>query len=70
MEWGKEYVVPLRPYQKRLNIYRKTKNRRIKRKQEKLCPLIQLSNQIIKYVGIPNNFKNFKVYINGKEINK
>jgi hypothetical protein len=53
METGREYVVPIKPYQKRLKIYNKTKNRRIKKKQEKFCPFILIQREIWKRLGNP-----------------
>lgn len=62
---GKEYIVPI-DY-KAIQIYDKTKNRRIKKKQLKKTHLIEIRNEIIKTIG---NVKKVKVYIDGKEIIK
>lgn len=63
-----EYVIPLPP-RKRMKIYYRTKNRRIKRKQEKKEPLIKVQNEIAKYINYNLKQQPMKIYINGKEIN-
>jgi len=44
MEIGKEYVVPLN--KKEMKIYDRTKNRRIKKKQIKKAPIIEVRNML------------------------
>ena len=66
-----EYVVPLRidPPQY-LKIYHRTKNRRIKKKALKKCPMLHLQKQIEKSIGISANMKDFEINIGGRKIEK
>lgn len=54
---------------KYINIYNKTKNRRIKKKQIKKCPMLKMRLDIEKYLKYID-FNDVKIYINGKEVNK
>ena len=69
MEIDREYVIPLMQDKKQyIKIYKRTKNRRIKKKALKFIPMFHLGLEIEKY--IKTNKKKFKLYIDGKEINK
>lgn len=56
---------------KYINIYNRTKNRRIKKKQIKKCPMLKLKLEIEKCIGLGNCYnKDIKICINGRQINK
>ena len=57
---------------KYFDIYNKTKNRRIKKKQIKKCPMLELKLRTEKCVGLSNyhHNKNLEIYINGKQLYK
>lgn len=66
-----ECVIPLQiDSPKYLKIYHKTKNRRIKKKALKKCPMLSLSKKIEKCIGISENMKTFKINIGDREIYK
>lgn len=66
MEKGQELVIPIN--MKEIRIYHRTKKRRIKKKQMKKAPIIEVHNQILKYVGLAKNIKKFEIYVDGKKI--
>lgn len=56
---------------KYFNIYNKTKNRRIKKKQIKKCPILQLKLELEEYVCLGNCYnKDIKICINDRQIKK
>lgn len=56
---------------KHFNIYNKTKNRRIKKKQIKKCPILLIKLELERCIGLGNCYnKNIEIYINDKQINK
>lgn len=57
---------------KYFDIYNRTKNRRIKKKQIKKCPMLELKLRIEKCVDLSNyhHNKNLEIYINGKQLYK
>lgn len=57
---------------KYFDIYNRTKNRRIKKKQIKKCPMLELRLRIEKCVGLSNYHlnKNLEIYINGEQLYK
>lgn len=69
--YDREYVIPLRidPPQY-LKIYHRTKNRRIKKKALRKCPMLHLQKQIEKYIGLGSNMKTFEINIGGRKIEK
>jgi len=69
-DYDREYVIPLIDPQQYLKIYHRTKNRRIKKKALKKCPILSLQKRIEKSIGLGSNMKNFEIKINGKKIEK
>lgn len=69
-DYDREYVIPLIDPQQYLKIYHRTKNRRIKKKVLKKCPMLYLQKQITKSIGLGSNMENFEIKINGKKIEK
>lgn len=69
-DYDREYVIPLIDPQQYLKIYHRTKNRRIKKKALKKCPMLYLQERIKKNIGLGSNMKNFEIKINGEKIEK
>lgn len=69
-DYDREYVIPLIDPQQYLKIYHRTKNRRIKKKVLKKCPMLYLQERIKKSIGLGSNMKNFEIKINGEKIEK
>ena len=69
-DYDREYAIPLIDPLQYLKIYRRTKNRRIKKKALKKCPMLYLQKQIEKSVGLGSNMKSFEINIGGREIYK
>ncbi len=56
---------------KPLKIYFRTKNRRIKKKQIKKCPILLIKLELEKCIGLGNCYnKDLKICINDRQINK
>lgn len=53
---------------KYFEIYKRTKNRRIKKKQIKRCPMLKVKLEIEKCLGLSYQNKTPKIYVGGKEI--
>lgn len=69
-DYDREYVIPLIDPPQYLKIYRRTKNRRIKKKTLKKCPMLYLQKRIEKSIGLGPNMKNFEIKIDDKKIEK
>lgn len=56
---------------KYFDIYNRTKNRRIKKKQIKKCPMLLIKSELEKCIGLDNCYnKDIKICINGRQISK